>query len=123
MPSMNKIFVMGYLGKDPTLRHTQSNKAVSNFSVGATEKYGETEHTEWFEVVAWDKQAENCAKFLKKGKPCLVEGRIQTRKWEDAEGSTRYKQELVAQRVTFLGSPEGKGESAKDQVSDDDVPF
>ncbi len=106
---MNRCIITGNLGVDPELRHTASQAPVTSLSVGVTDKWtnkeGEKqESTEWFSVVVWGKQAENCAKYLTKGKKVLVEGKIQTRSWDDKDDATKkhYKTELVAQNVEFL---------------------
>tara|TARA_Y100001973_G_C5085024_1_gene274393 strand:- start:75 stop:524 length:450 start_codon:yes stop_codon:yes gene_type:complete len=149
MASINKVFLIGNLGKDPELRHTSGGGAVCNFTIATTEtwnsKNGERqERTEWHRIVVWNKQGENCAQYLKKGRLCHVEGRIQTRDWEDKEGNTRYTTEIVADRVTFLGgrddvdrraavhedkySTPSPGRTAEmfdnsKSLSDDDIPF
>lgn len=125
---LNKVFVIGNLGHDPEVRFTQNGKAVARFSVAATEKWNEDgqpkERTEWFNVVVWGKSAENCGKYLAKGKPVFVEGSLRTRHYEDKEGTKRYITEVIAQRVQFLGAPKA-GESRQDAPppSDDDIPF
>lgn len=123
MASLNKVIVMGHLGRDPELRNTQSGKSVANFSMAASEKFGEREHTEWFNIVVWDKQAENCAKYLTKGRAALVEGRLQTRTWEDKEGQKRYTTEVIAQRVQFIGGGDKPGQPEAPPPTEDDVPF
>jgi single-strand DNA-binding protein len=117
MASLNKVFLIGNLGKDPEIRYTQTSQAVANFSIATTDtwndKQGERqERTEWHNIVVWGKQAENCAEYLKKGRPVHVEGRLQTRTWEDKNGQKRYTTEIVADRVTFLGSGGGGGGGA-----------
>ncbi len=109
--SINRAIIIGHLGRDPELRYTQSGKTVANFSVATTEKWndkdGKTlERTEWHRVVAWDRTAELVGEFLKKGRQVCVEGRIQTRNWEDKGGAARTTTEIVASRVTFLGRRE-----------------
>lgn len=104
---MNKVILCGNLGADPELRYTQSQKPVCNLSVATTEyreKDGEKqEFTEWSKVVIWGQQAENCSKYLSKGRSVLVEGRLQTRSWENKEGQKQYTTEIVAQNVQFIG--------------------
>jgi single-strand DNA-binding protein len=115
MASVNKVILIGNLGRDPELRYTQGGQAVANFSVATTEKYSSRdgtpqERTEWHRIVVWGKQAENCAQYLSKGRTVYVEGRLQTREWEDREGNKRNTTEINAQRVQFLGGPrEGSG--------------
>jgi single-strand DNA-binding protein len=127
---VNRVFLIGNLGKDPEVRYTQSGKAVCNFSIAVTEGPRDKEKTEWFNVVAFDEAAESCGKFLSKGRQVCVEGRIQTREWEDKEGAKRRSVEVVSSRVAFLGKPEKNigdepptGPAPKREVVDDDLPF
>ena len=111
--SLNQINIIGNLGKDPELRYTPSGDAVCNFSVAVTEKYknkqGEPqEETEWFNVVVWRNLAEICGKYLTKGKPVYIGGKIKTRSYDDRDGNKRYMTELVASNMEMLGS---KGDS------------
>ena len=124
---MNRATILGRLGQDPELRHTQSGKAVTTLSVATSEKRGDKEETEWHSVICWEKTAENCAKYLKKGQPVLVEGRIQTRSWED-KGVKRFKTEIVASNVQFIGGGERKdaarvGKEQPSEASLDEIPF
>ncbi len=112
MASLNKVFLIGNLGADPEVRYTASSSAVANFRIATTEVWNDREgnrqeRTEWHRIVVWGKQAEHCGSYLRKGRSVHVEGRIQTREWEDREGQRRYTTEIVADRVTFLG---GRGE-------------
>ncbi len=112
MSSVNKAIVVGHLGADPELRYTQSNTPVCNLSVATSERYtdkqGEQqEQTEWHRIVVFGRQAENCNEYLSKGRLVYVEGRIQTRKWEDNDGNTRYSTEIVARSVQFLSGGDG----------------
>ena len=114
MAGINKAILIGNLGRDPELRYTASGTAVANFSLATTEsrtnKNGEREdRTEWHRVVAWGRTAELCAQYLAKGRTVYVEGRIQTREWEDKEGQKRRTTEIVANTVQFLGGPRGSG--------------
>ena len=114
MASVNKVIVVGNLGRDPELRYIQSGQAVANFSVATNEKWKDKdgnnqERTEWHRVVVWGKSAENCAQYLQKGRSVYIEGKLQTREWEDREGHKRSTTEIVAQTVQFLG---GRGGSA-----------
>ncbi len=102
MSSLNKVTIIGNVGKDPEMRFSSSGKPIVSFSVAVNSKYGEQESTEWFNIVAWDKLAETCNQFLTKGQQVYVEGRLQTRKWEGKDGGTKYKAELVANKVLFL---------------------
>ncbi len=108
MSSLNKVMVMGNLGQDPELRYTASQTAVVTLSVATTDYRmvdgQRQDQTEWHRVVVWGKQAENCSKYLQKGRTVFVEGRLQTRSWEDKEsGAKRYTTEIVAQNVKFVG--------------------
>ena len=109
--SINKVILIGRLGKDPEMRFTPSGKAVTNFTLATNENWtdqsGEKqERTEWHRIVTWGKLAENCAKLLAKGKQIYVEGRIQTRSWDDKDGSKRYTTEIVANIMQMLGPME-----------------
>ena len=110
MAGVNKAILIGNLGRDPELRHTQSGQGVASFNIATsenwTDKSGERqERTEWHRIVAWGKTGELCAQYLSKGRTVYVEGRIQTRDWEDKEGIKRYTTEIVANTVQFLGGP------------------
>jgi single-strand DNA-binding protein len=105
---VNKVFLIGNLGKDPELTFTTSGKAVCKFSVATAEKWtdgsGEKkERTDWHNIVVWGKQAEACGQYLTKGRQAYVEGSIQTRNYEDKSGVKRYVTEIVARDVRFLG--------------------
>lgn len=107
MSSLNKVFIMGRLGQDPELRYTQTQKAFCNLNVATSEFYVDQtgqrqEKTDWHRVNVWGKQAENVARYLKKGRSVLVEGSLHTRQWEDAQGQKRYSTEVRARNVTFL---------------------
>jgi len=106
---LNKVMIIGRLGADPELRHTQSNQPVTSMRIATSEVYNDKsgtqqQSTEWHNVVAWGKSAEVAAKYLSKGRQVYIEGRLKTRKWQDKEGRDRYTTEIVAQRVLFLGS-------------------
>ncbi|MGD8747358.1 MAG: single-stranded DNA-binding protein [Balneolaceae bacterium] len=114
MSSLNKAMIIGRLGQDPDVRYTQSNTAVANLSIATSERYKDNmgewkENTEWHRVVAWGRLAEICQEYLKKGSQVYVEGPIQTRKWEDKEGQTRYTTEIKALTLTMLDSKGGNG--------------
>ena len=118
MASVNKVILIGNLGRDPELRFTQGGQAVCNFTLATTERFGgrdggaPQERTEWHRIVVWGKQAENCAQYLAKGRSVYVEGRLQTRDWEDKEGNKRRSTEITALLVQFLGGPRGAGGGA-----------
>jgi single-strand DNA-binding protein len=105
--SLNKVMIIGNLGRDPEMRYTPNGQAVTQFTVAVNRNYkdgqGEwQEETEWFRVVAWAQLAERTAENLRKGRKVYVEGRLQTRQWEDQTGQKRYTTELIAQTVTAL---------------------
>ena len=109
MSGLNKVILIGNLGGDPEMKKLDSGRARTTFSIATssnwTDKSGERqERTEWHRIVAWGKTGELAAEYLSKGRQVCVEGRIQTRKWQDKEGGDRYTTEVVADNVTFLGS-------------------
>jgi single-strand DNA-binding protein len=108
MSGVNKVILIGNLGSDPQVRYTPSGQAVANFNIATSERFnnkaGEREErTEWHRIVAWGKLAEICQQYLKKGKQVYIEGRLQTRQWEDQQGQKRQTTEIVAQQMTMLG--------------------
>jgi len=114
---VNKVILLGNLGKDPELRYTTSQTAVCSFSLATGERRKDAsgnwvDHTEWHNIVTFGKTAENCANFLKKGRQAFIEGRIQSRKWQDKEGKDRYTTEIIASTVQFVGTRDGKGSGA-----------
>ena len=107
--SLNKAMIIGNLGRDPEMRYTPNGQAVTQFTVAVNRNYKDAsgewkEETEWFRVVAWGPLAERTAEYLRKGRKVYVEGRLQTRSWEDKDGQKRYTTELVASTVTALDS-------------------
>jgi single-strand DNA-binding protein len=142
MAGVNKVILIGNLGRDPELRYTQGGQAVANFTLATTERFptreGERqERTEWHRIVAWGRTAELCAQYLSKGRSVYVEGRLQTREWEDRDGQKRRTTEIVAQSVQFLGGREGGAGATRASAPDappaeeegaaapppDDIPF
>ncbi|OIO03649.1 MAG: single-stranded DNA-binding protein [Desulfovibrionaceae bacterium CG1_02_65_16] len=117
--SLNKVILVGHLGQDPKISYTQSGQPVANLRMATSERFKDkqgqwTDRTEWHTVVAWGKDAEFCSNYLAKGALIMIEGRLQTRKWQDKEGQDRYSTEVVANRVQSLGSrqqSEGAGSS------------
>lgn len=112
MASVNKVILIGNLGRDPELRYTQSGQAVANFSLATTERFStrdgdRQERTEWHRIVTWGRTAELCAQYLSKGRSVYLEGRLQTNEWEDKEGQKRRTTEIVATTVQFLGGRGG----------------
>ena len=110
MASVNKVILVGNLGRDPEVRYTTGGTAVANFSLATTDRWSDAasgerkERTEWHRVVVWGKQAEIAGEYLRKGRQVYVEGSLQTREWTDREGQKRYTTEVKAQRFQMLGS-------------------
>ena len=111
MAGVNKVILIGNLGKDPEVKYLDSGVAVANFSLATTESYKNKEgervsQTEWHNIVLWRGLAEITEKYLKKGNSVYIEGKIRSRKWEDKEGNTRYTTEILADNMTMLGKKE-----------------
>ena len=134
MAGVNKVILVGNLGKDPEVKYLDNGVAVANFSLATTENYKNKEgekvsQTEWHNIVLWRGLAEVAEKYLKKGASVYVEGKIKTRKWEDKEGNTRYNTEILADNMTMLGGKKDSQENtitpAQEIASDkaDDLPF
>lgn len=141
--SVNKVILVGNLGADPELRYTNSQQPVTELRLATSRKWKDREgqmqdQTEWHRIVVWGKQAEHCKEYLAKGRQVYVEGRLQTRSWEDRDGNKRYTTEVVAQNVVFLSSGRGGGgggydappppsdrdaPSGFDDLPEDDIPF
>ena len=121
MASVNKVIVLGNLGRDPEVRYTPNGNAVCNLRIATTRNWkskdsGEKmEETEWHSVVLYDRQAEIAGEYLKKGRPVYIEGRLKTRKWTDKEGVEKYTTEIVADSMQLLGGREGGGGGAEDE--------
>jgi single-strand DNA-binding protein len=114
MGSLNCVHLIGNIGQDIELKYTQSGKAVCNLSIATNETWKDNdgkkrERVEWHRCIVFGDQAENCAKYLAKGRSVFVSGRIQTRKWQDKAGQDRYTTEIMVDRVTFLGGGEHGG--------------
>lgn len=115
MSGVNKVIIVGRLGADPELKTVTGGQSVARLSIATsenwTDKQGQKqERTEWHRIVVWGKLAELCGKYLTKGRQAYVEGRLQTRSWEDQQGQKRYATEIVANTVQFLGSTQGMSE-------------
>jgi single-strand DNA-binding protein len=111
---VNKVILIGNLGADPEVRFTPGGQAVANFRIATSENWTDKngqkqERTEWHRIVVWGKLAELCGEYLKKGRQCYVEGRLQTREWTDKENRKNYTTEVVANSVVFLGGRDGAG--------------
>lgn len=119
--SVNKVILVGNLGKDPELRYSGNQNAICSFSLATSDRRKDPasgewkEYTEWHNIVAWGKTGENCHKYLKKGRQCYIEGKIRTRKWQDKEGKDRWTTEINADIVQFIGSKEG-GRGMSDSI-------
>lgn len=141
---VNKVILIGNLGADPELRYTSGGSAVADLRLATSRKYttkdgNSKEDTQWHRIVVWGKQAEHCKEYLSKGRQVYVEGRLQTRQWEDRDGNKRYTTEVVAERVQFLGGggrgggssdggydgppPPSDQEAPASNMDDDDIPF
>ena len=116
MAALNKVLILGNVGHAPEIRQTQTGRPVANFSVATTDAWGEgderQERTEWHQVVVWGKLAETCGQYLTKGRQVMVEGRLQTRSYDDRAGGRRFTTEIVAQHVQFLGTRPSSDEPA-----------
>jgi single-strand DNA-binding protein len=138
MAGINKVILIGKLGRDPELRYTASGKAVAKFSIATDEQWtgkdGEKEvRTEWHRIIAWGRLGEICGEYLKKGRQVYIEGRLQTRSWDDKEGNKRYTTEIVAQAMQMLdsGGKAGTASSTEEKfpseepisIPEDDIPF
>lgn len=137
---VNRVFLIGRLGRDPEVRFTQSRTAVTNFSLATSERWVDSEgkrqeRTEWHRVVVWGKLAEICGQFLKKGRLVFIEGRLQTRDWDDRDGNKRQTTEIVATNMQMLESRNAAEAADMDErgsqpqepmevgITDDDIPF
>ena len=124
MANLNRVEIIGNCGKEPEMRFTPSGKPVTSFSVAVNSKFGETESTEWFSIVAWNKLAETCNQYLQKGQQVFVEGRLQTRSWEGQDGEKKYRTEVIANKVLFLGQrKQTEAEGTMAELEPDDIPF
>jgi len=145
MGSVNKVILVGNLGRDSELRYTPGGAAVATLNLATTEVWNDRnnqrqEKTEWHRVVLWGKQAESLQEYLTKGKQIYVEGRLQTRQWDDKDGNKRYTTEIKADRITLLGGGAGRAgggsgmergggagggmdEPPVEPITDDDIPF
>ena len=121
MAGVNKVILIGNLGKDPEVRYLDSGVAVANFSLATTENYKNKEgervsQTEWHNIVLWRGLAEVAEKWLKKGSSVYVEGKIRNRKWEDKEGNTRYTTEILGDNITMLGKKNDNSSDAPESI-------
>ncbi len=135
MSGVNKVILIGNLGKDPEVKYLESGVAVANITLATTENYKNKEgekvsQTVWHDIVLWRGLAEIAEKYLKKGSSVYIEGKIRNRKWEDKEGITRYKNEILADNMTMLGSRQSTEKSNENESQNqenpnglDDLPF
>jgi single-strand DNA-binding protein len=139
MAGVNKVILIGRLGKDPEIRYTTGGAAVANFSIATSREWkdkntGEKqESTEWHRIVAWERLGEICGEYLHKGSQVYVEGRLQTRSWQDQDGNKRWTTEIIAQALQMLDSGAKGGEAQASgqrvtteepiDVPEDDIPF
>jgi len=127
--SLNKVQLIGHLGADPESRFTTSGSAVTNFNLATNESWKSAEgdakeKTEWHRVVLFGKMAETAAEYMKKGQLVYIEGRLQTRSWDDKDNIKRYTTEILCDNFTMLGrKSDAAGSSAKESEQDDDLPF
>jgi single-strand DNA-binding protein len=129
--SLNKVMLIGNLGKDPEVRYMASGAAVANFSIATNERYKDqegnwNEKPEWHRVVFFGKIAEVAGQYLNKGSKVYIEGRLQTRDWKDKEGNKRYTTEIVGRDLIMLGGrgePSGTNDDYQPPTEDDDIPF
>ena len=126
---LNKVMIIGYLGKDPEMRYTPSGKPVTTFNVAASRSWNTSNgerrtETEWFTVVAWSSLAEICNQYLKKGNRVYIEGRLQTRHWEDKDGNHHSSVEIVANEMIMLDQSKQINDETEDsEAGEDEFPF
>lgn len=126
---LNKVMIIGRLGRDPEMRYTPSGRPVTNFSVATSRSWNTSDgerrtETEWFNIVAWGSLAEICNQYLVKGQQVYIEGRLQSRSWEDAEGKRHTSVEIIANEMIMLGERRSsEGETPQDQPEEDEFPF
>lgn len=135
MAGVNKAIIVGNLGRDPEMRYTPSGVAVASFSVATSDEWKDKdtghkqERTEWHRIVAWRGLGEVCGKYLRKGSQVYIEGKIQTKSWEDKDGIQRYATDIIAQNMQMLGGPkQGGGQSDPspgytETPDEDQIPF
>ncbi|MGE4232773.1 MAG: single-stranded DNA-binding protein [Bacteriovoracia bacterium] len=122
--SVNKVILIGRLGANPDVRYTPGGAAVANFNIATNESWNDKngqkqERTEWHRVVVWGKLAQLCGEYLSKGRQVFVEGRLQTRQWQDKDGQTKYTTEVVATGVQFLGAGGASADRSSSASSSD----
>jgi single-strand DNA-binding protein len=128
---LNKVMIIGNLGQDPEMRYTPSGRPVTNFRVATTRSWNASSgerrsETEWFNIVAWGSLAEICKQHLTKGQQVYIEGRLQTRRWEDGEGDRHTSTEIVANEMLILGDrrgPDPSQDNDQDDLNEEEFPF
>ena len=130
---LNKVMIIGHLGRDPEMRYTPSGRPVTTFTVATNRTWNTTDgerhnETEWFNIVAWGNLAEICKQYLAKGQQVYIEGRLQTRRWEDSDNSKRTSVEVVASEMMILGDRHESNQSTNDNqepelLNDEEYPF
>ena len=125
---LNKVMIIGHLGRDPEMRYTPSGRPVTTFSVATNRSWSTSDgerrtDTEWFNVVAWNKLAEICNQYLTKGQQVYIEGRLQSRRWEDSNGTKHTSVEIVANEMIMLGDRRADEEISDDEPVEDEFPF
>jgi single-strand DNA-binding protein len=127
---LNKVMIIGNLGRDPEMRYTPSGRPVTTFSVATSRTWNTSEgekhvETEWFNVVAWSNLAEICKQYLTKGQQVYIEGRLQTRHWDDQEGNKHTSVEIVANEMIILGERREAGETGaeSESIEEEEFPF
>lgn len=127
---LNKVMIIGNLGRDPEMRYTPTGRPVTTFSVASSRSWTTSEgerrtETEWFNIVAWGSLAEICKQYLKRGQQVYVEGRLQNRQWEDSEGARHSSTEIVANEMIMLGDRRDANHAGEDlaEVEDEEFPF
>ena len=128
MANFNRVVLMGNLTRDPELRYTPNGTAVAKFSIAVNRKYKENEETSFFDIVFFGKPAEIIAEYMKKGRPLLIEGRLQQQRWETDDGQKRSKIEVIGENFQFIGgrdqeSPRKENDSEPPEFDDSDIPF
>jgi len=125
---LNKVMIIGHLGRDPEMRYTTSGRPVTTFSVATSRSWNTSDgerrtETEWFNIVAWGSLAEICNQYLTKGQQVYIEGRLQSRNWEDSEGKRHTSIEVVANEMIMLGERRSQNEQPQESETDDEFPF
>lgn len=127
---LNKVMLIGRLGRDPEMRYTPSGRPVTTFSIATSRSWNTSDgerrtETEWFNIVSWGNLAEICKQFLTKGQQVYIEGRLQTRRWEDSEGNKHSSTEVVANEMIILGERRGESTSTEEDrpEKEDEFPF